>query len=266
MQTGLLRLSPRQKPRSNRKEKYKSKVIEPYTKGDTVLKGAAGPGRMENKKWNRFVKHQCRENSTGTLKISYIAVATHSETGEEMVVYQALYGDFKVWVRPLSMFLEEVDREKYPDAAQKYRFERVRLVKPKDAGQSGTKSAPENAQPEKNDAKTIDQDAKNPAAKQSAAASESGNVQMTAGQAPEEEPTVSQDLLDFFDAMDEKNYDRMLECLTKLSAHATRKELDDICLVLDINPPAGCDDILSQIMFIKRHLAMIRKFDGERLR
>ena len=48
--------------------------------------------------------------------------------------------------------------------------------------------------------------------------------------------------------------------------HATQKELDDICMVLDIHPPVSCDDVGSQIMFIKRHLAMIRKFDGERLR
>jgi hypothetical protein len=65
---------------------------------------------------------------------------------------------------------------------------------------------------------------------------------------------------------DRENYDLMLECLTKLQTHATQKELDDICMVLDIHPPVGCDDVGSQIMFIKRHLAMIRKFDGERLR
>ena len=52
-----------------------------------------------------------------------IGIGKNTETEEDMVIYKALYGDYKVWVRPKDMFLSKVDKEKYPEVKQKYRFE-----------------------------------------------------------------------------------------------------------------------------------------------
>ncbi len=54
-----------------------------------------------------------------------LCIATDSETNEEVVVYEALYGKHLIWTRPYDMFNSKVDKEKYPDETQEYRFELV---------------------------------------------------------------------------------------------------------------------------------------------
>lgn len=77
-----------------------------------------------------IVQHFKREwvsAETSEYLYKVLAFAQHTETGERLVIYQALYSPFKVCARPYAMFMSEVDREKYPNIKQQYRFEIVQV-------------------------------------------------------------------------------------------------------------------------------------------
>ena len=180
-----------------------------------------------------------------------IGIAAHSETGEAMVVYQALYGDYGLYVRPLTMFVSEVDREKYPDAAQKYRFERV--VPGAEGGFTGASSAFQTA------------DADIPVTAQSASLDSSGRP--TRGPAPSpvsaqpSDPIPNPYLMAFLEA---ENADGQLAALMAMDGHVGQEEVDCLRVVLEMGPGGG--SISKQLTDIRKYLEMQRRYDGSRLR
>lgn len=73
----------------------------------------------------RHFKREWVSPETSEYLYKILAFAQHTENGEKLVIYLALYAPFKVCARPYEMFMSEVDHEKYPDIKQKYRFEKV---------------------------------------------------------------------------------------------------------------------------------------------
>ena len=53
-----------------------------------------------------------------------LTFAEHTETGEKYVVYRALYGENRVYIRPYEMFMSEVDKSAYPNSTATFRFEK----------------------------------------------------------------------------------------------------------------------------------------------
>ena len=180
-----------------------------------------------------------------------VAVAEHSETGERMVVYQALYGDYRVYVRPYEMFVSEVDREKYPKVTQKYRFE---LVEPTEKEQtvraeSGLqKSDSEQAASKQNKAEKPETE---PAAEASP----------TAGKTPSEDGGVHPLLLEFLDA---ETLEEKLHIMIFGRNQMDDNLLNNIAISLDL----VVDEKSTQEKYdeILNCLSMMEKFECNRLR
>lgn len=171
-----------------------------------------------------------------------VAIAEHSETAEQLVIYQAMYGDFKIYARPLSMFTEKVDRVKYPDVTQEYRFE---LQGPNKSRQEDAVAA----QPWSAQSDPIESE---PA--------QSTFAETTITQAPEE-PPVDPLVLEFLDA---DTYEQKLNILTALHHRITDQMITTMAIASDIEVNEG--ELEVRYESLRSCLMTLEKYECNRLR
>ena len=109
-------------PVSLDKDEYIEVTYEPEPEEEEALERNIMVGDVV-----QHFKREWVDQKTSEYLYRVLAFAQHTENGERLVIYQALYAPFKTCARPYSMFMSEVDHEKYPQAKQKYRFEKVVL-------------------------------------------------------------------------------------------------------------------------------------------
>ena len=175
-----------------------------------------------------------------------VALATHTETGEQLVIYQALYGEFQVFARPLSMFLEKVDAKKYPDAAGKDRFMRIPMA------EAAAVSRPVPAPSE------------NPVEPRPAAMPSESTVESRAVAASSEnsvEPQPDPGLLAFLDA---DSYEEKLEVFASLEGKVDLHMLNAIAASLDLELSEG--SLEEQYDTLKSCLMTLERYECNRLR
>lgn len=175
-----------------------------------------------------------------------VALATHTETGEQLVIYQALYGEFQVFARPLSMFLGKVDAKKYPDAAGKDRFMRIPMAE-----------AAAVPQP-------VPAPSENPVEPRPAAMSSESTVESRAVAASSEnsvEPQPDPGLLAFLDA---DSYEEKLEVFASLEGKVDLHMLNAIAASLDLELSEG--SLEEQYDTLKSCLMTLERYECNRLR
>ena len=188
-----------------------------------------------------------------------VTLATHTETGEQLVIYQALYGEFQVFARPLSMFLEKVDAKKYPDAAGKDRFMRIPMAEA--AAVSRPVAAPSENPVEPRPAAMPSE---SPVESRAVAMSSENSVEPRPAAASSESPVEPQPdpgLLAFLDA---DSYEEKLEVFASLEGKADLHMLNAIAASLDLELSEG--SLEEQYDTLKSCLMTLERYECNRLR
>lgn len=157
-----------------------------------------------------------------------IAIAEHSETREQMVIYQALQGDYGIYAHPFETFVDEVDHEKYPDVTQNYRFTKVKMhedgtfILVEESPEAQTKQ-PSESMPERTSSESF---------KHAAAA----NVRPVSSDKRKDTETADELLMKFLDAetMEEK-----YQVLVSMHDVITDRLIDNMAVVMDVVIPDG---------------------------
>lgn len=220
-----------------------------------------------------------------------ITLAKHTETGEMLVIYQALYGEFEIYARPLQQFMGEVDRDRYPDAAEKYRFTLVQEIfgqeelpaedrKVPAEGKTGPAGAIKEALPDKKDSAGAVKESpaektgpagvgRKPAEKRQEPAEEKKEsafgVESAAG---EETPSHTEEelqpdplLLEFLEA---DSYEEKLNILVAMHSRMTWEMLNTAAVSLDLELEKGEPEECYQTL--KNCLLTLEKYECSRLR
>ena len=198
-----------------------------------------------------------------------LTLARHSETGEVLVVYQALYGDYAVFARPLSMFCSEVDAVKYPGAMQKERFqlwkgsEEAHALFAGESPVTGSREtrAKQTEGERQTRAKQPEEDRQTREMQPDGIFSQKEKPAEPSVQVAEEEVQLDPRLLRFLDAnrMEEK-----MEILDSMQGDVTDEMIDIMAISLDTEIVSG--EASERIAALRETIQMRLRFESSRLR
>ena len=207
--------------------------------------------------------HEIYKHFKGNL-YQIVTIAQHSETGEQMVIYQAMYGDFKTYARPLAMFTSEVDKVKYPEVQQRFRFElqgadadrQIRETDEVNGGQTTTQAVPT----------ATAQDAaiwtaQAAAVQDAATVAAQATAQPASVETQPEEPELDPLVLEFLDA---DSYEQKLNILAGLHHRITDEMITTMAIACDIEVNDG--ETEERYEELKNCLLTMEKFECNRLR